>query len=304
VAPRSLLDVDDLTPEELARVLDRAVGFREALPPRDLLAGVPVLNLFFEASTRTATSFTLAEQRVGADIISFAPGASSLGKGETIADTALTLCSIGVRAIVVRHPESGFARRLADAFDGNVINAGDGTHAHPTQALLDLMTLRQEFGRFEGLRVAIVGDILHSRVARSNIVGMRMLGINVTLVGPTTLLPDAFARAGVRIERDLDALLPKLDAVMMLRIQRERISAGLLPALEDYTQRYQLNRVRLGLLPDDAVILHPGPYNRGVELTDDVLDDPRSRYVAQVHNGVFVRMAVLDFLVNGVPVAV
>jgi aspartate carbamoyltransferase catalytic subunit len=304
VAPRSLLDVDDLTPEELARVLDRAVGFREALPPRDLLAGVPVLNLFFEASTRTATSFTLAEQRVGADIISFAPGASSLGKGETIADTALTLRSIGVRAIVVRHPESGFARRLADAFDGNVINAGDGTHAHPTQALLDLMTLRQEFGRFEGLRVAIVGDILHSRVARSNIVGMRMLGIDVTLVGPATLLPDAFAQAGVRIERDLDALLPKLDAVMMLRIQRERISAGLLPALEDYTQRYQLNRVRLGLLPDDAVILHPGPYNRGVELTDDVLDDPRSRYVAQVHNGVFVRMAVLDFLVNGVPVAV
>jgi aspartate carbamoyltransferase catalytic subunit len=304
VAPRSLLDVDDLAPEELARVLDRAVGFREALPPRDLLAGVPVLNLFFEASTRTATSFTLAEQRVGADIISFAPGASSLGKGETIADTALTLRSIGVRAIVVRHPESGFARRLADAFEGNVINAGDGTHAHPTQALLDLMTLRQEFGRFEGLRVAIVGDILHSRVARSNIVGMRMLGINVTLVGPTTLLPDAFARAGVRIERDLDALLPKLDAVMMLRIQRERIPAGLLPALEDYTQRYQLNRVRLGVLPDDAVILHPGPYNRGVELTDDVLDDPRSRYVAQVHNGVFVRMAVLDFLLNGVPVAV
>jgi aspartate carbamoyltransferase catalytic subunit len=302
VAPRSLLDVDDLTPEELSRVLDRAVGFREALPSRDLLAGVPVLNLFFEASTRTATSFTLAEQRVGADIISFAPGASSLGKGETIADTALTLRGIGVRAIVVRHPESGFARRLADAFDGNVVNAGDGTHAHPTQALLDLMTLRQEFGRFEGLRVAIVGDILHSRVARSNIVGMRMLGIDVTLVGPATLLPDEFAQPGVRIERDLDALLPQLDAVMMLRIQRERISAGLLPALEDYTQRFQLNRVRLGLLREDAVILHPGPYNRGVELTDDVLDDPRSRYVAQVHNGVFVRMAVLDFLVNGVPV--
>ncbi|MDB5094617.1 MAG: aspartate carbamoyltransferase [Candidatus Eremiobacteraeota bacterium] len=304
MAPRSLLDVDDLTPEELSRVLDRAVGFREALPSRDLLAGVPVLNLFFEASTRTATSFTLAEQRVGADIISFAPGASSLGKGETIADTALTLRGIGVRAIVVRHPESGFARRLADAFDGNVVNAGDGTHAHPTQALLDLMTLRQEFGRFEGLRVAIVGDILHSRVARSNIVGMRMLGIDVTLVGPATLLPDGFAPAGVRIERDLDALLPQLDAVMMLRIQRERISAGLLPALEDYTQRFQLNRVRLGLLRDDAVILHPGPYNRGVELTDDVLDDPRSRYVAQVHNGVFVRMAVLDFLVNGAPVPV
>ncbi len=225
--PRSLLDVDDLTSGELVAVLDRAVGFRESLPPRDLLAGVPVLNLFFEASTRTATSFTLAEQRVGADVISFAPGASSLGKGETIADTALTLRGIGVRVIVVRHPESGFARRLADAFDGHVINAGDGTHAHPTQALLDLMTLRQEFGRFAGLRVAIVGDILHSRVARSNIVGMRALGVDVTLVGPATLLPNEFAATGLRIERDLDAILPRLDAVMMLRIQRERITGAL-----------------------------------------------------------------------------
>jgi aspartate carbamoyltransferase catalytic subunit len=302
VPPRSLLDVDDLTPEELVGVLDRAVAFRDVLPPRDLLAGVPVLNLFFEASTRTATSFTLAEQRVGADVISFAPGASSLGKGETIADTALTLRGIGVRVIVVRHPESGFARRLADAFDGHVVNAGDGTHAHPTQALLDLMTLRNEFGRFAGLKIAIVGDILHSRVARSNIVGMRALGIDVTLVGPATLLPDAFAAPGLRIERSLDDVLPHVDAVMMLRIQRERIAGGLLPSLEDYTQRYQLNRARLRALRHDAVILHPGPYNRGVELTDDVLDDPRSRYVAQVHNGVFVRMAVLDLLVNGAPV--
>lgn len=300
--PRSLLDVDDLTPGELVSVIDRAAGFRQTLPPRDLLAGVPVLNLFFEASTRTATSFTLAEQRVGADVITFAPGASSLGKGETIADTALTLRGIGVRVIVVRHHESGFARRLADVFDGNVINAGDGTHAHPTQALLDLMTLRQEFRRFDGLRVAIVGDILHSRVARSNVVGMRALGIDVTLVGPATLLPDAFAVPGVRVERDLDAVLARVDAVMMLRIQRERIETGLLPSLEDYTQRYQLNRTRLRSLRDDAVILHPGPYNRGVELTDDVLDDPRSRYVAQVHNGVFVRMAVLDLLVNGAAV--
>jgi aspartate carbamoyltransferase catalytic subunit len=207
-----------------------------------------------------------------------------------------------VRVIVVRHPESGFARRLADVFDGHVVNAGDGTHAHPTQSLLDLMTLRQEFGHFAGLRVAIVGDILHSRVARSNIVGMRALGIDVTLVGPATLLPDAFAANGVRVERDLDAVLPRVDAVMMLRIQRERIVAGLLPALEDYTQKYQLNRARLRSLRNDAVILHPGPYNRGVELTDDVLDDPRSRYVAQVHNGVFVRMAVLDLLVNGAAV--
>jgi aspartate carbamoyltransferase catalytic subunit len=303
VVPRSLIDIDDLSRDEIVQLLDRAVSFKAAAPRRDLLAGVAVLNLFFEASTRTATSFTLAEQRVGADVISFAPGTSSLGKGETISDTAITLRAIGVRVIVVRHPESGFPRRLAEAFDGHVINAGDGPRAHPTQALLDLMTLRSEFGGFDGLRVAIVGDILHSRVARSNIVGMTRLGIDVTLVGPPTLLPDAFAALGVRIERDFDAVLPRVDAVMMLRIQRERITSSLLPSLDDYTRNYQLDRRRLAELRTAAVILHPGPYNRGVELTDDVLDDPRSRYVAQVGNGVFVRMAVLDLLVNGAQAA-
>ncbi len=302
VPARNLLDVDDVTRTELSALLDRAAAFKREGAARDLLAGVPVLNLFFEASTRTATSFTLAEQRVGADIISFAPGTSSLGKGETIADTALTLHGIGVRVIVVRHPESGFARRLADAFDGHVVNAGDGAHAHPTQALLDLMTLRNEFGGFDGLRVAIVGDIIHSRVARSNIVGMTMLGIDVMLVGPRTLLPDAMERPGVRISRDLDAVLPEVDAVMMLRIQHERITSSLLPALNDYTRNYQLNRSRLRALKATAVILHPGPYNRGIELTDDALADQRSRYKVQVENGVFVRMAVLDHLVNGAAV--
>lgn len=299
VPPRSLLDIDDLSRDEILHLLNRAAAFKEVAPSRGLLAGVPVLNLFFEASTRTATSFTLAEQRVGADVITFAPGTSSLGKGETIADTAITLRGIGVRVIVVRHPESGFPRRLAEAFDGHIVNAGDGARAHPTQALLDLMTLRNEFGRFAGLKVAIVGDILHSRVARSNIVGMRQLGIDVTLVGPPTLLPDAFAQPGVRIERNFDRAIAGVDAIMMLRIQRERITTSLLPTLDDYTRNYQLNRVRLAGLRSDAVILHPGPYNRGAELTDDVLADPRSRYVAQVANGVFVRMAVLDFLVNG-----
>jgi len=296
---RSLLDVDDLSREEIELLIRRSAEFRAHPQQRSLLAGVPVLNLFFEASTRTATSFTLAEQRVGADVISFAPGTSSLGKGETIADTAITLRAIGVRVIVVRHGESGFARRLAESFDGHVINAGDGTHAHPTQALLDLATLHAEFGRFEGLRVAIVGDILHSRVARSNIVGMCMLGVGVTLVGPSTLLPDDFARESVRIDRDFDNVLPHVDAVMMLRIQRERIAASLLPALADYTIGYQLGAQRLRLLRGDAIILHPGPYNRGVELTDEALDDPRSRYEAQVSNGVYVRMATLDLLVNG-----
>lgn len=301
--PRSLLDINDLTRDEIELVIRRSAEFRERAPGRTLLADVPVLNLFFEASTRTATSFTLAEQRVGADIISFAPGTSSLGKGETIADTALTLRAIGVRLIVVRHPESGFAARLAESFDGHVINAGDGTHAHPTQALLDLMTLRTEFDRFDGLRVAIVGDILHSRVARSNIVGMKMLGIEVVLVGPPTLLPDDFAQDGVRIERDFDAALTQVDAVMMLRIQHERIAGSRLPPLGDYTVGYQLNGARLRLLRPDAVVLHPGPYNRGVELTDEALADRRSRYEAQVRNGVFVRMATLDFLVNAATVA-
>jgi aspartate carbamoyltransferase catalytic subunit len=296
VPARSLIDVDDVTPDELIGLLDRAARFADAAPPRELLAGVPVLNLFFEASTRTATSFALAEAKVGADVVSFAPSASSLGKGETIADTAITLYAIGVRVIVVRHPESGFPRRLAEAFDGHIINAGDGTHAHPTQALLDLLTIRNQFGRFDGLRVAIVGDILHSRVARSNLVGMRMLGIDVTLVGPRTLLPDDFAAEGVRIERDFDAVLPAVDAVMMLRIQRERIVSGLLPSLDDYTRRFQLNRDRLQRLRSEAIILHPGPYNRGIELTDDALADRRSRYAIQVANGVFVRMAVLAFL--------
>ena len=300
---RNLIDVDDVSPSELVALLDRAAAYSDNAPGRSLLAGVPVLNLFFESSTRTATSFTLAEQRVGADVISFAPGASSLGKGETIEDTAITLHAIGVRVIVVRHPESGFPRRLAESFDGHIINAGDGTHAHPTQALLDLMTLRNDFGSFDGLKVAIVGDILHSRVARSNIVGMRMLGIDVTLVGPRTLLPDSFEAEGVHIERDLDAVLPRVNAVMMLRIQRERIVSGLLPSLDDYTRRFQLNRDRLHRLGNDAVILHPGPYNRGVELTDDVLEDRRSRYVVQVHNGVFVRMAVLSFLVEAAAAA-
>ena len=233
-----------------------------------MLAGIPVLNLFFESSTRTATSFTLAEQRVGADVISFAPGASSLGKGETIADTAITLRAIGVRVIVVRHHESGFPRRLAESFDGHVINAGDGTHAHPTQALLDLMTLREHAGRLEGLRVAIVGDIQHSRVARSNIVGMRMLGVEVTLVGPRTLLPDSFEGPGVRIERDLDAVLPHVDAIMMLRIQRERITSGLLPSLDDYiraafssTRRASraCQRTRSSCIPDRTTVASSSP---------------------------------------------
>lgn len=298
-AERSLLDLDDLSSAEITYLLERARHFHAEPPPRDLLRNVCVVNLFFEASTRTFTSFAIAEQRVGADVVALPPGSSSLGKGETIADTAITLAAMGVRVIVTRHPESGFPYRLAEAFDGHVINAGDGRHAHPTQALLDLLTLQTEFGKIAGLRVALVGDILHSRVARSNILGLRALGAEVTLVGPYTLLPAAMEREGVRVERDLDAILPDLDALMLLRIQRERIASAVLPSLDDYARNYRLDARRLRALPPHAIVMHPGPYNRGVELTADVFGFTGWRYAQQVSHGVYVRMAVLDFLVNG-----
>jgi aspartate carbamoyltransferase catalytic subunit len=295
---RSLLDLDDFTSDEITEILARARRFAAEPPARDLLRDVCVVNLFFEASTRTFTSFAIAEQRVGADIVALPPGSSSLGKGETIADTAITLAAMGVRVIVTRHPESGFPYRLAESFDGHVINAGDGRHAHPTQALLDLLTLQSEFGKIAGLRVALVGDILHSRVARSNVIGLRALGADVTLVGPNTLLPAAMAGPGVRIDRDLDAVLPNVDAVMLLRIQRERIAAAVLPSLEDYARNYRLDARRLATLAPSAIVMHPGPYNRGVELTEDVFAFAGWRYAQQVAYGVYVRMAVLDFLVN------
>jgi aspartate carbamoyltransferase catalytic subunit len=296
---RSLLDLDDLSSDDIIYILDRATRFHVAPPERNLLRDICVVNLFFEASTRTFTSFAIAEQRVGADIVALPPGSSSLGKGETIADTAITLAAMGVRVIVTRHPESGFPYRLAESFDGHVINAGDGRHAHPTQALLDLLTLATEFGRVAGLKVALVGDILHSRVARSNVIGLRRLGAEVILVGPQTLLPDAMAREGVRIERDLDAILPEVDALMLLRIQRERIASAVLPSLDDYARNYRLDAPRLAKLQPHAIVMHPGPYNRGIELTEEVFASSGWRYVQQVSHGVYVRMAVLDFLVNG-----
>jgi aspartate carbamoyltransferase catalytic subunit len=299
---RSLLDLDDLTGEEIQYLLDRAQAFASMPAQRELLRDVCVVNLFFEPSTRTYTSFVIAQARVGADVVALPPGSSSLGKGETIADTAITLAAMGVRVIVTRHPESGFPYRLAEAFAGHVINAGDGSHAHPTQALLDLATLQTEFGRgkIAGLKVALVGDIAHSRVARSNIIGLRALGAQVVLVGPPTLLPDAFAREGVRVERDLDAALGEVDVVMLLRIQRERIACAALPGLDDYARNYRLDGKRLRMLAPHAIVMHPGPYNRGVELTDEVLRYCGWRYAQQVSHGVPVRMAALDFLVNGV----
>ncbi len=294
---RSLIDLDDLSAEELDQIFERTAQF-ERTPPGRLLEATGCVNMFFEQSTRTFTSFNIAELRLGADVVNLAPQKLSLAtKGETLEDTALTLNALGISVIVVRHPEPGFPQRVALAFDGHVVNAGDGVHAHPTQALLDIYTLKEEFGNLEQRTVAIVGDVLHSRVAHSTIRGLRRLGTTVVLVGPEAFLPGGYAGNGVTIERDFDAVLPQVDAVILLRIQRERFVE--MPISDaDYVQAYRLDQRRLGLVRKETIVMHPGPYNRGMELDDSVLEFAGWRYARQVHHGVGVRMAVLDFLVN------
>ena len=299
-ARRSLIDLDDLHGSEIEYLFKRTEQFEKELPPRSCLAGVACMNMFFENSTRTIASFTLAEQRLGADIITLAPSESSMGKGETIEDSGITLAAMGIAVLVIRHSEAGFPQRVAMTFDGHVINGGDGAHAHPTQALLDIYTLRKEFGDLNGRKIAIVGDILHSRVAHSNIQGLKGMGADVTLVGPPAFLPDSFAAEGVRIERDFDKVLPDAHAVVLLRIQRERFATYDAQITDDeYIAAYCLNGRRLATLKEETIVMHPGPYNRGIELADDVLKYAGWRYANQVRHGVFVRMAVLDFLVNG-----
>jgi aspartate carbamoyltransferase catalytic subunit len=298
---RSLIDLDDLNAGDIEYIFRRTADFEQHAPGK-LLEGVACVNMFFEQSTRTMTSFTLAQQRLGADVITIWPKESSLSKGETIEDMAITLGAMGVNVMVIRHPEPGFPRRVALVFDGHVVNAGDGSHAHPTQALLDLYTLREEFGDLRGRKIAFVGDVLHSRVAHSSIAGLRNLGAEVVLVGPEPFLPDDFMQPGARVERDFDAVLPELDAVVLLRIQRERFDT--MPMTDDeYIAKYRLDGKRLGRLRDETIVMHPGPYNRGVELDDSVLEFAGWRYARQVMHGVSVRMAVLDFLVNGALVA-
>ncbi len=294
---RSLIDLDDLTAQELALIFDRTAAF-ERSAPGPLLAGKPCVNMFFEESTRTFTSFNLAQLELGAHVINLAPKNLSLStKGETLEDTALTLGALGICVVVVRHPEAGFPQRVALAFDGHVINAGDGVHAHPTQALLDIYTLIEEFGELADRTIAIVGDVLHSRVAHSTIRGLARLGASVVLIGPESFLPSSYAGTGIRVERDFDAALPDLDAIVLLRIQRERFVETPISDYE-YVDRYRLDRRRLALARKDAIVMHPGPYNRGVELDDSVLEFAGWRYARQVQHGVAVRMAVLDLLVN------
>jgi aspartate carbamoyltransferase catalytic subunit len=306
---RHLISAADLSREEAVLILDTAAELAgvSARPIRKLptLRGRTVVNLFYEDSTRTRTSFEAAAKRLSADVINFSAKGSSVAKGESLKDTALTLEAMGSDAIVIRHSASGAPHRLAGWVTGSVINAGDGTHEHPTQALLDAFTIRQRLGGdqrgsgLDGIRVTIVGDVLHSRVARSNVLLLSTLGAEVTLVAPPTLMPFAVGGWPSKISYDLDAELPKSDVVMMLRVQQERMTAAYFPTVREYRRRYGLDAGRMALLPEHAIVMHPGPMNRGVEIAAEVADSPRSTIVAQVSNGVTVRMAVLYLLLGG-----
>ncbi|EOM75922.1 aspartate carbamoyltransferase catalytic subunit [Rhodococcus rhodnii] len=301
---KHLLSIADLTPDLARGILDDAEQFEQTLLGREVrklptLRGRTVMTVFFENSTRTRVSFEIAGKWMSADVINVSASSSSVKKGESLRDTAMTLHAAGADALVVRHPASGAAHQIArwiaaeDGSSPSVINAGDGTHEHPTQALLDALTLRQRLGGIEGRRVVIVGDILHSRVARSNALLLSMLGAEVVLVAPRTLLPVGVDEWPVTVSHSLDAELPGADAVVMLRVQAERMNGGFFPSAREYSIRYGLNERRLAALPDHAVVLHPGPMLRGMEIASAVADSPRAAVLDQVTNGVHVRMAVL-----------
>ncbi|WP_433078199.1 aspartate carbamoyltransferase catalytic subunit [Dactylosporangium sp. CA-052675] len=290
-APTATLVLD--TAEEMASLAAREV---KKLPT---LRGRTVVNLFYEDSTRTRISFEAAAKRLSADVINFSAKGSSVSKGESLKDTALTLQAMGADAVVVRHPASGAPHRLANWVEGSVVNAGDGTHEHPTQALLDAYTMRSRLRRLAGLNVAIVGDVLHSRVARSNVQLLHTLGAKVTLVAPPTLLPVGVEAWPAATCYDLDAVVPGADVVMMLRVQRERMNQAYFPSEREYSRRYGFDVPRMRRLPEHAIVMHPGPMNRGMEIAPEVADSARSTIVEQVANGVSVRMAVLYLLLGG-----
>lgn len=303
---RHLLSAGDLTRDDAELILSTAAELRELAdrPIKKLpaLRGRTVVNLFFEDSTRTRISFEAAAKRLSADVINFAAKGSSLSKGESLKDTALTLEAMGADAVVVRHGASGAPHLLANSgwVRSSVVNAGDGTHEHPTQALLDAFTMTRHLGgALDGRRIAIVGDVLHSRVARSNALLLHTLGAEVTLVAPPTLLPVGIETWPVETSYDLDAVIPKADAVMMLRVQRERMQGGFFPTPREYSRRYGLDARRMATLQDHTIVMHPGPMVRGMEITADVADSSRSVIVEQVTNGVAVRMAVLYLLLGG-----
>jgi len=300
---KDLLGIADLSPEEIALVLDTAEAMKEVgsrpIKKVPALRGKTVINLFFEPSTRTRTSFEIAEKRLSADTLSVAIGTSSVVKGETLADTALNLEAMSPDMIVLRHFSSGACHLLSRICRSSIVNAGDGTNEHPTQALLDALTIRERKGRLQGLKVGIIGDLLHSRVLRSNIHLLTKMGAEVWVCGPPTLIPAEIRRFGVRVTSDVHEAVADADVVMLLRIQLERMEGAYFPSLREYFQVFGMTEARLRLAKPDVMIMHPGPMNRGVEIASEVADGPYSVILDQVANGVAVRMAVLYLLAGG-----
>ena len=306
---KHLLSINDLSKSEAIQILDTAQELARVsdAPMKKLptLRGRTIVNLFFEDSTRTRISFEAAAKRLSADVINFSAKGSSVSKGESLKDTALTLQAMGADAVIIRHSASGAAKRLADSHwtNGAVINAGDGTHEHPSQALLDAFTIRKHLTKagddLSGVKVAIVGDVLHSRVARSNVMLLEKLGAQVFLVAPPTLLPVGVENWPARISYDLDSVLPQVDAIMMLRIEMERMTDSFFPSAREYSRYFGLNQERLSSLKPEAIVMHPGPMNRGLEITAESADSARSVIVEQVSNGISVRMAILYLLLAG-----
>ncbi len=297
---KHLLGIEELTVEEINLILDTANSFKEVLarPIKKVpaLRGKTIMNLFFEPSTRTRTSFELAAKRLSADVVNISPSTSSVVKGESLSDTVKNMEAMNIDIIIVRHSTPGAPHLIARTVQSSVINAGDGAHEHPTQALLDLFTIRKKKGEIKNLNVAIIGDIAHSRVARSNIWGLTKMGAKVTLVAPPTLIPRGIEKLKVKISYNIEEVIKNTDVIMLLRIQRERQKKNLFPSVREYARFFGLDRERLGKAPENVIIMHPGPLNRGVEISDEVADSVRSVILEQVSNGLAVRMAVLYLL--------
>ena len=302
---KDLVGLEGLTRAQLQLILDTAEPFKEVserqIKKVPTLRGQTIVNLFFESSTRTRVSFEFAEKRLSADTVNVGSTGSSVSKGETLVDTARNLEAMRIDMVVIRHPASGAARFLGERIKSNVINAGDGTHEHPTQGLLDLLTLRDKFGKLEGLKVCLCGDVLHSRVARSNIFGLRTMGAEVAICGPRSLLPNDVSQLGVTVFDRIEQAIEWADALNVLRLQLERMTAGYIPSQREYNRVFGVTLERLDRAPKDLLILHPGPMNRGVEIDSNVADGPHSVILDQVTNGVAVRMAVLYLLAGGRP---
>lgn len=302
---KDLVGLEDLTAEQILMILDTAEPFKEISERRikkvPVLRGKTIVNLFFEASTRTRISFEFAEKRLSADTVNISATGSSVTKGETLVDTARNLEAMRIDMVVIRHGASGAARFLAERIPSNVINAGDGWHEHPTQGLLDMLTIRDHLGRLDGLKVCIVGDILHSRVARSNIYGLLTMGAEVAICGPRTLLPPAPHEMGCKVFARIEEAIEWADVLNVLRLQLERMQGGYVPSLREYNRIWGVSSRRLEAAPKDVLVLHPGPMNRGVEIDSDVADGPHSVILNQVTNGVAIRMAVLYLLAGGRP---